>query len=273
VASRIAGSADIYQRTGHLPVNSVNFITCHDGFTLNDLVSYDHKHNDANGEGNRDGMDDNMSWNCGAEGQTDDAGIRLLRERQIKNLASILLLSQGVPMMVAGDEVCRTQGGNNNAYCQANDLSWLDWTLVEKSSGMLRFWQRLIAFRKSHVLLHHVRFLSGEVGETGRREIEWHGCRVGEPGFDDGSSRVLCLTLNDPNGVEPSIHTILNMEDRELTFQLPSPSGEAWTRVVDTALASPLDIVEPGQAEVVDGDEYRALGHSVVVLVSNRGWR
>src|SRR5436190_2295232 len=136
MAYRIAGSSDLYQSRRHLPINSVNFINCHDGFTLNDLVSYNAKQNWANGEGNRDGNDDNMSWNCGAEGPTNDQTIEALRDRQIKNFAAILMLSQGVPMFVAGDEVRRTQEGNNNAYCQDNELNWFDWTLPQKNQGL-----------------------------------------------------------------------------------------------------------------------------------------
>ena len=272
VASRIAGSADIYQHSGHTPVNSVNFITCHDGFTLNDLVSYDHKHNDANGEGNRDGMDENLSWNCGVEGDTNDPGVRLLRQRQMKNLATILLLSQGVPMLTSGDEVCRTQHGNNNGYCQANDNSWFDWSQVTSSAAMLRFWQRLIAFRKSHPLLHQIRFLSGQIDQSGRSEVEWHGTLVGSPGFDDPMGRVLGMTLNDPKGSWPNIHVILNMDDQELSFVLPGPSGTQWLRVIDTGLESPLDIADPGREHAIKGDVYRALGRSVVVLMSDRGW-
>ncbi len=148
VAWRIAGSADLYQATGRMPINSINFITCHDGFTLNDLVSYNHKHNEANSEDNRDGTDDNLSWNCGVEGETNDPEIEALRERQIKNFLAILMLSQGVPMILAGDEIRRTQHGNNNAYCQDNEISWFDWRLEEKNAGMLRFCKYMIAFRR-----------------------------------------------------------------------------------------------------------------------------
>ena len=131
VASRLGGSADIYQTSGHLPINSINFVTCHDGFTLNDLVSYNGKHNEANGEENRDGINDNLSWNCGAEGESNDPAVEALRSRQIRNFAAILLLAQGVPMILAGDELRRTQKGNNNAYCQNNEITWSDWRAVE----------------------------------------------------------------------------------------------------------------------------------------------
>jgi len=139
VASRLAGSADIYQQRGQTPINSINFITCHDGFTLNDLVSYNQKHNEANGEGNRDGINENLSWNCGAEGESADPAVEALRNRQVRNVAALLMLSRGVPMFVAGDEVRRTQGGNNNAYCQDNETSWFDWTLLDKHADLLRF--------------------------------------------------------------------------------------------------------------------------------------
>src|SRR5215471_2424976 len=170
VATRITGSADIYQASGHLPINSVNFVTCHDGFTLNDLVSYNDKHNEANGECNRDGGNDNMSWNCGWEGETDNATIEALRERQIKNFATILMLSRGVPMLVAGDEVRRTQKGNNNAYCQDNEISWFDWRLAEKNRSMFRFWKMLIAARTQfpHFRAGRTgRFFKGEMNERG----------------------------------------------------------------------------------------------------------
>ncbi|MGD0580735.1 MAG: glycogen debranching protein GlgX, partial [Bryobacteraceae bacterium] len=165
VASRIAGSADLYQNRGQLPVNSINFVNCHDGFTLNDLVSYNDKHNEANGEGNGDGINDNLSWNCGAEGESGDPAVNALRERQIRNLAAILLLSRGVPMFVAGDEARRTQQGNNNAYCQDNEVSWFDWTLPEKNAALVRFWKGMIGFRKRHDALRRGEFFSGAVNE------------------------------------------------------------------------------------------------------------
>jgi glycogen operon protein len=162
LASRLCGSADLYQRGGRLPRHSVNFVTCHDGFTLRDLVSYNEKHNLANGEGNRDGGNDNHSWNCGAEGDTDDPGVLALRLRQAKNFMTTLMLSQGVPMILAGDEFLRTQKGNNNAWCQDNDISWVDWALAEKHAPFLRFVRELIHLRKRHPALRRRRFLTGE---------------------------------------------------------------------------------------------------------------
>ena len=158
VATRIAGSADLYADDSRLPANSINFVTCHDGFTLYDLVSYDGKHNEANGEDNRDGSNDNLSWNCGAEGETADAAVNSLRERQAKNFLAILMLSRGVPMLLAGDEVLRTQRGNNNAYSQDNALSWFDWRAVEERRAMLRFTRELIALRRRHPSLTANRF-------------------------------------------------------------------------------------------------------------------
>src|SRR5262249_42939071 len=160
-------SADIYQARGQTPENSINFVTVHDGFTLNDLVSYNEKHNEANGEGNRDGNDDNNSWNCGVEGPTTDAAIEVLRIRQMKNFLTILLLSRGVPMLLGGDEIRRTQRGNNNAYNQDNATSWFDWALVDSHQEMLRFVQRLIAFRKAHPALSEPTFYTGATNERG----------------------------------------------------------------------------------------------------------
>jgi glycogen operon protein len=186
VATRIAGSADLYADDGRLPANSINFVTCHDGFTLYDLVSYDRKHNEANGEDNRDGSNDNLSWNCGAEGETADAAVNALRERQAKNFLAILMLSRGVPMLLAGDEVLRTQRGNNNAYSQDNALSWFDWRAVDARRAMLRFTRELIALRCRHPSLTANRFFSGAaVPDRGLPDVSWHGARLGEPGWHD----------------------------------------------------------------------------------------
>ena len=195
VAARIAGSADLYQADGELPINSINFVTAHDGFTLNDLVSYNGKHNEANGEGNRDGTDDNLSWNCGVEGETDDPEIQALRARQVRNFLTILMLSQGVPMMVMGDEARQTQFGNNNAYCQDNEITWFDWARADEHADLTRFTSELIAFRMEHPTLRRSRFFTGELNERGLADISWHGCRIFAPGWDDPESRVLAFTL------------------------------------------------------------------------------
>lgn len=267
VASRIAGSSDIYQSNGHLPINSINFVTCHDGFTLNDLVSYNAKHNEANGENNQDGINDNLSWNCGVEGPSDDPAIEAFRDRQIRNFAVILMLSQGVPMITAGDEIRRTQGGNNNAYCQDNEISWFDWNLAEKNAGLLRFYQRLIAFRRGHPVLQRSRFFTGEENARGLRDIAWHGCELHSPGWNDPNSAVLAFTLGGFDQ-DADLHVMLNMDGANLEFQLPAVAGRRWHRVVDTSLNSPDDIADPGSEISIEGDTYLVTGRSAVVLMS-----
>lgn len=267
VASRLAGSPDIYQATGHTPINSINYITSHDGFTLNDLVSYNEKHNEANGEGNRDGANDNFSWNGGVEGPTCDPAIEVFRERQIKNLLAILLLSQGVPMLLGGDEFRRSQQGNNNAYCQDNATSWFDWTLLEAHQDLFRFVKRMIAFRKSHPNLHRERFFTGAPDQQGQRDIVWHGCRLLCPGWDDSASRVLAFTIWG-RGLDKDLHVILNMEPLDLNFDVPASPDKTWMRVVDTSLASPLDVADDDQRLAVTENTYHAGSHSVVVLVA-----
>jgi len=267
VASRIAGSADLYQTTGHLPVNSINFVTCHDGFTLNDLVSYNQKHNLANGEENRDGTDCNHSWNCGVEGEPDDPEVERLRLRQIKNLAAILLLSQGVPMILSGDEVRRTQRGNNNGYCQDNEVGWFDWTQVEENADLLRFFQGMIDFRKRHPALRRGRFFTGRAAEGDLPDIAWHGCRLFDPGWSDPNARALAFTMD---GVEGSadLHVMMNMDGRELEFEVPILPNRVWLKALDTAAPPPLDLCATGdESERVEG-HCLVLPHSVVALVS-----
>ncbi len=267
VANRISGSADIFETTGELPINSVNFVTCHDGFTLNDLVSYDYKHNDANGENNRDGIDDNLSWNCGVEGPTDDPGIESLRNRQIKNFATILMLAQGVPMILGGDEVRRTQQGNNNAYCQDSEISWFDWTLPEKHNDLFRFWSSIITRRTSHASLHRPRFFNGQLNERGVPDISWHGYELNSPGWHDAEARILAYTMGGFDG-DPDLHVIMNMHWEGANFQLPTVPGRKWYRSADTSLPSPEDIAEPGNEVEIEGSEYFVNDRTIVVLVS-----
>ena len=269
VASRIAGSADLYENHGHLPINSINFITCHDGFTLNDLVSYNSKHNEANGENNWDGINDNLSWNCGVEGETDAPEIDALRRQQIKNFAAILLLSQGVPMILAGDEARRTQKGNNNAYCQDNEISWFDWSLLEKNSDIFRFFKLMINFRKSYcqTALRRRYFFSGEINERGLADISWHGCKLFSPGWDDPNARTLAFTLGGFEG-RADIHVMLNMYWEALNFEIPLVEGRQWYKVVDTAEPSPRDIADLGKETVVSDNLYIVHDRSVVVLIS-----
>jgi len=258
VASRMAGSSDLYQADGRLPTNSVNFVNCHDGFTLNDLVSYNQKHNEANGENNRDGNNNNLSWNCGVEGASDDPAVEALRSRQIRNFTAILMLSRGVPMFVAGDEVRRTQQGNNNAYCQDNAVGWFDWTLVEKNADMHRFFKRMIEFRKAHAALRRDQFFAPN-------EIAWHGTQLNNPNWYDPNERTLAMTLAGSGG-DPDIHVMLNMYWKGLDFELPT--DRRWLKVVDTAAQPPHDIEDPGSETPVTGSTYSVQGRSVVVLIS-----
>ena len=267
VASRLGGSSDLYRDRGKLPINSINFITCHDGFTLNDLVSYNEKHNEANGEGNRDGINDNLSWNCGAEGESGDPAIEALRDRQIKNFAAILMLSRGVPMLVAGDEVRRTQRGNNNAYCQDNEISWFDWGLMDKNRDLHRFWKRMIAFRKDHPSLRRRHFWSGAVNDRGLPDVCWHGCALNQPDWSDPNARALAMTLAGFEG-GADIHVMMNMYWEPLDFQVPALNGRGWFKALDTSAAAPDDIADPGTEVELPGNDYTVQGRSIVVLIS-----
>jgi glycogen operon protein len=269
VATRLSGSSDLYESEGRLPTNSINFITCHDGFTLADLVSYTQKHNEANGEDNRDGANDNWSWNCGVEGETNDPAILVLRQRQAKNLLAILFLSQGAPMLLAGDEVLRTQRGNNNGYCQDNELSWFDWALVEQNRAMLRFVQQLIIFRKRHPCLRRTRFLTGKPQPGSRLpDVTWHGVNLNEPLWGDPNAQILAYTLGAADENEEDLHVILNMSENTVEMPLPQAPGRAWRLAIDTALTAPEDIVEPLQQQRVRTSTYPAAPRSVVVLES-----
>jgi glycogen operon protein len=265
LATRLCGSADLYQFSGRLPHHSVNFLTCHDGFTLWDLVSYNHKHNRANGEYERDGCNENHSWNCGAEGATDDPRILGLRKRQARNLMATLLLSQGVPMLLAGDEMLRTQGGNNNAWCQDNEVSWVDWSLMTRNADFHRFVREMIALRKRHPALRRRRFFRDG-------EVIWHGLEPYRPDFS-AQSRSLALALDGRHtSREPDrdFYIAFNAWQEPLNFLIPlSPQGRPWRRVVDTALASPLDIVGLDQGPVVEvGTSYAVAPFSTVVLIA-----
>jgi glycogen operon protein len=272
VATRMAGSADLYGDDGRLPASSINFITCHDGFTLHDLVSYDGKHNLANREENRDGTNDNASWNCGAEGETGDAAVLMLRRRQAKNHLAILMLSRGVPMLLAGDEVLRSQAGNNNAYCQDNTLSWFDWSLTASNRDMLRFVRELIAFRQRHACLTANRFFSGRAGD-GRPlpDIAWHGIRLEEPPWHDWHARCLRFTMAGIGPDEEDLHAILNMADHAAEVALPAVPARQWHLVLDTALAPPDDILERGRQRPHAAPSYSASPRSVVVLEARSG--
>ena len=267
VAARIAGSADLYAGGGRLPGNSINFIACHDGFTLHDLVSYNAKHNEANGEDNRDGANDNASWNCGVEGETADPAVGRLRWRQAKNYIAMLMLSRGVPMLLAGDEVLRTQRGNNNAYCQDNAISWFDWNLVEAHREMLRFTRESIALRRRHPCLTANRFFDGKpTRNRGIPDIAWHGARLNEPGWNDGQGRLLAFTMAGLAAAEEDLHAILNLSDHAVEVALPSIPGRRWHLALDTARPAPSDILERAQQEPQVATFYAASPRSVIVL-------
>jgi glycogen operon protein len=267
VADAIGGSASLYEARGGRPTNSINFINCHDGFTLNDLVSYNSKHNEANGEGNNDGINENLSWNCGVEGDTSDPQINKLREQQIRNFATVLMLSRGVPMFVAGDESRNTQHGNNNAYCQDNHVGWFDWCKPEEHADLHRFWKRIIEFRKRHAALRKNSFFTGEVNKRGLKDVSWHGTKLDSPGWNDSQARALGFTLAGFED-DPDIHVMMNMYWEPLDMGIPLVPGRQWTRVVDTSLPSPPDIADPGMEITCSGPSYHVNGRSIVVLVN-----
>jgi glycogen operon protein len=262
VADRMLGSPEVYGHKGREAEQSVNFVTCHDGFTLNDLVSYNGKHNDANGENNRDGADDNRSWNCGVEGPTDDPAVEALRGRQARNFLTLTVMSLGVPMILMGDEVRHTQRGNNNAYCHDNEISWFDWSNVQKHADLHRFVKLLLARR----------VLRDDTAEEERVSLTtllqqankaWHGVKLNQPDWSDGSRSVaLCAELKR-EGL--AFHLILNAFWEPLTFELPD-GGEPWRRWIDTARPSPEDIVPWESSPVVKDATYRAEARSLVIL-------
>ena len=267
LATRLLGSPDLYLTSAREPYHSINFVTCHDGFTLTDLVSYNQKHNLANGENNKDGTDANYSWNCGVEGPTDDAAINDLRMRQRKNLAAILLVSHGVPMILAGDEIGRTQQGNNNAYCQDNEVSWVDWRMAESNAGLLRFFQLMIAFRKRCPLLRRESFqLHGEGGF----HITWHGIKRMRPDWSEASRTVaMQLTQLQENGPREDLHFIASAYWEELDFELPQIGEREWFRLADTSLPSPHDIADDDQEfPLLSQESYRVQPRSVVIFIA-----
>lgn len=266
--ARLLASPDLYAHEEREPEQSINFITAHDGFTLNDLVTYNEKHNLANDENNNDGHDQNLSWNCGTEGPSDDPEIEALRVRQIKNFFTYTLLSLGTPMILMGDEVRRTQSGNNNAYCQDNEISWFDWSSSNKYQDILRFVQRLISIRLNLDVLRGDRGTSlNEFLHEAR--IQWHGVHLNKPDWGY-NSRSLAMTFLCMKGT-CKFHFMMNSYWEPLEFQLPPTvlgSKNGWRRAIDTYLPSPLDICEPNDAPMVRGTFYKVRPRSVVVLVS-----
>jgi isoamylase len=285
-AFRLTGSSDLYQQDSRRPVASVNFVTCHDGFTLTDLVSYDHKHNEANGEDGRDGTDDNRSWNCGAEGPTEDKAVLALRARQKRNFLATLLLSQGVPMLLGGDEMGRTQRGNNNAYCQDNEISWVDWAVTAEDDQALYDWVRtLIRLRSQQAVFRRRRFFRGQSARGGRSrlgDIEWftlageemnlEEMTSGEP--DGGLAKSLTVFLNGRAISEPdrrgervaddSFLLLFNASEEDLRFTVPPRRyGGRWSKVLDTA-SNATDFED--ESPVKPGDAINVVNHSLQLL-------
>jgi glycogen operon protein len=266
VAARILGSPDLYGQEERTPEQSINFITCHDGFTLNDLVSYDHKHNEANGENDRDGSNDNLSWNCGVEGPTDDPAVEALRNRQVKNFFVLQLLAMGTPMLLMGDEVRRTQRGNNNAYCHDSEISWFDWSLLERHGDIHRFVKALNGFRQRRDVVAEGRAHSLN-SLLRRARLDWHGVKLGRPDWGEGSHS-LAFTLRSLRA-RFLLHAMFNAYWEPLRFELPPlPAGgrEAWRRCIDTALQTPDDICRWSDGSVVRQPEYEVQPRSMVLL-------
>jgi isoamylase len=272
---RVTGSADLYGDDGRSAYNSINFVTCHDGFTLRDLVSYDGKHNAANLEANRDGTDDNNSWNCGVEGETDDAEVLRLRRRMAKNLVCGLLFSSGTPMLLGGDEFLRTQGGNNNAYCQDNELSWFDWRETAGNAGFLEFVRKAIAFTRRFPALQRRKFFLGrDLDDEGLPDIDWFSCDGGRPDWNDPEQRAVCYRLagdrRDGCPGDEELFFVLNADWKLRYVKLPAPgNGRRWRRILDTYLDGPDGFAEDGKELRLDPqDHYLANPRSVVVLLA-----
>ncbi len=266
-ATRLSGSSDLYAHRNGLPSNSINFITCHDGFTLKDLFSYNGKHNEANGEDNRDGCNDNISSNCGIEGETEIEGVVNFRKKQAKNAFAILLLSQGVPMLLAGDEIQNTQNGNNNGYCQDNELTWIDWELSDENKEMLRFVQNMIALRKRHSSIMRRRFLTGNlIEERGLKDISWHGAELNEPLWGDHESRILAFTLAGVDETESDLHVVLNMSDDTRHFELPEIEGKTWCLSMDTSRNAPQDIMRRSNQKPIMEKTFLVSEKTIVVF-------
>lgn len=263
VASRISGSYDLYSNSRHTPLNSINFITCHDGFTMMDLLSYNSKHNENNGENNNDGIEENHSWNCGIEGITDNVEIIAFRKKQLKNFFAILMISRGIPMVLMGDEVGRTQYGNNNAYCQNNITSWFHWTDLQVNNEVLEFVKRMIAFRKENECLHFKEFYDSSVNSRGFKEIEWHGTHLFSPEWDNNFSKVLAFTIGGIGEKSLDIHVMLNFNYYPLSFEIPeSVANKKWVRFADTS----LDNIEQSKQIIISEKTYYVNPYSVVIL-------
>jgi glycogen operon protein len=267
LATRLAGSSDLYSDDGRAPYHSINFVTSHDGFTLEDLVSFAQRHNEANGENGRDGHAEEISWNGGVEGPTRERSILATRARRKRNLAALLVLAQGVPMILAGDELGRTQRGNNNAYAQDNETSWIDWSLLLENADFHRFFRILIGYRKRHHLLRRRTFFDPPPASAG--EIAWHGTRLNRPDWSSESRTIAVHLLGGRH--DDDLYVIANMENATRRFELPTPSvGKRWHPFVDTALAPPEDIVEEQALQPVRDARGRLVAAGTVVVLVGR---
>jgi glycogen operon protein len=263
VGYRLTGSGDLFEPAGRTPSASINFVTCHDGFTLHDLVTYGQKHNEGNRDGNRDGADDNQSWNCGVEGETTDAAIRELRERQKRNLLTTLLLARGVPMLTAGDELGRTQRGNNNAFCLDDETAWLDWNLDETRQGLLAFTRRLVALRAELAVVRMDAFFTGEIWDSAHKDLEWHrpdGTEMPKEDWERPFVRSLQVVFRHTSGKH--VLFLLNADAEAKVFTLP-PGPGSWSARVDTRSAAAPDAT-PRAA----GASHELLARSAAVFVS-----
>jgi isoamylase len=264
LAERLAGSSDLFRHNGRKPTAGINFPTAHDGFTLYDLVSYNERHNDANLEDNADGHNDNLSWNCGAEGPTDDAAVNALRKRQMRNFLATLFFSQGVPMLQAGDEFARTQRGNNNAYCQDNEISWVDWRQRSANQDLLRFVQLLAQLRRRHVEFRRETFLKGAASRVSVKDVTWlnvAGVEMKQAEWQDPNLRTLGVWFGKSSGLEGRLLLLLNAGDSGQAFHLPSaPADAPWIRQFDTAQDS-LEAMSLGRVR-----EYRLEASSAALL-------
>lgn len=274
VAQRLQGSPDLYQWESRGACASVNFVTAHDGFTLKDMVSYNGKHNEVNAENNSDGSNDNYSWNGGWEGETCDPEINRLRIKQMKNALAMLLVSQGTPMILAGDEMANTRWGNNNAYCQDNEISWLDWSLLDKNRELFNFFSKMVAFRKAHpVLRSRGHFQNRDYIGSGFADITWHGTQAWDADWS-AQSRVLAFMLcgrHAKGGTvdDNSIYVAMNMHWQMHGFQLPKlPNYMSWYVFANTDAQRPHDIWEPGKEVSLENQSEFLVGpRSVVILL------
>jgi isoamylase len=262
-ANRIAGSADIYTKSGKSPKSSINFITCHDGFTLNDLVGYQHKHNEANGENNSDGTNNNLSENYGVEGETTDSRIESIRKRQIKNFLLTLFISRGVPMLLGGDEFRRTQRGNNNAYCQDNAISWYDWNYLTQQQEIFLFTRAMIAFRQAHPVLSKEQFYTDT-------EIHWFSSHGGLPNWEDPQEKQLACLIWESEQI--GLYLMFNTGADAVDFDLPRmANGACWYLAADTSRNNPLDCFANGKEPRLDNSQvYHMAEHASAILVTHK---